>query len=172
MTEILAVKLTYPVTPSRARVFLTTSIAPVYTPGAAVCKRVFVKSKGWPTQIYRQPITAKRCEGLQRPTSTADTPPTPPVMKDLICCTVSELAGRGTSSRAGASLCRKDEMGPTLLGFLGADHFVLEIHKRERSEVKVGKHKRLQSRVVTEICEIIFFGRSHCQLSQPKIIYS
>ena len=37
---------TDPVTPSFASVFLTTSIAPLYIPGDAVCNRVLVKSNG------------------------------------------------------------------------------------------------------------------------------
>jgi len=39
---------TNPLTPSFANVFLTTSIAPVYVPGGAVCRRTFVRSNGWP----------------------------------------------------------------------------------------------------------------------------
>ena len=38
--------ITYPLIPSRARVFLTTSIAPVYVPCEAVWSRTFVRSKG------------------------------------------------------------------------------------------------------------------------------
>ncbi len=39
---------THPRIPSLASVCLTTSSAPVYVPGAAVCRRTFVRSKGWP----------------------------------------------------------------------------------------------------------------------------
>ena len=45
--------------PSLAIVFLTTSIAPLYTPFSAVCNRTFTRSNGCPT-------------------ITAQTPPTPP----------------------------------------------------------------------------------------------
>lgn len=44
-----AAERTHPLMPSAAIVFRTTSTAPVYVPGAAVCNLVFVKSKGCPT---------------------------------------------------------------------------------------------------------------------------
>lgn len=58
------IPLYIPRIPSALSVFLTTSSPPVYVPSAAVCRRVLVRSKGWPTR-------------------TADTPPKPPERKDL-----------------------------------------------------------------------------------------
>lgn len=46
--HLFADLVTHPLTPSLANVFFTTSIAPVYVPGAAVCRRVLVRSKGCP----------------------------------------------------------------------------------------------------------------------------
>lgn len=70
---------TYPLIPSAAIVFLTTSIAPVYAPGTAVCILVFVKSKGCPTR-------------------TQAIPPAPPDKNDLVWFTVdlvlTEVASR------------------------------------------------------------------------------
>lgn len=111
---------THPRTPSRAKVCLTTSRAPVYCPGAAVCSRTFVKSKGWPVAAMPACQCALVCEqeatesippgdrrhpsrasaGARRahaPTKTAATPPAPPEMKllraDALCsATFSSLA--------------------------------------------------------------------------------
>lgn len=63
----------HPRTPSFASVFFTTSIAPLYMPGSAVCNRVLVRSKGCPT-------------------STAHTPPSPPEMNAFIEDEVDETA--------------------------------------------------------------------------------
>ena len=57
-------RVTHPLIPSFAIVFRTTSTAPVYVPGGAVCSRVLVRSKGWPTRTH-------------------ETPPKPPERKDL-----------------------------------------------------------------------------------------
>ena len=71
--------------PSRATVFLTTSIAPVYTPLSDVCNLTLTRSKGCPTR-------------------TAQTPPPPPAANerrpervDLVATTTSLL----TSSAEG-----------------------------------------------------------------------
>jgi hypothetical protein len=76
--------MTYPRIPSFAIVFLTTSTAPLYVPGAAVCIRVFVKSNGCPTR-------------------TQETPPNPPDKKDLIGSTVCLLALEEEASISDAS---------------------------------------------------------------------
>ena len=59
--------------PSRAIVVRTTSIAPLYMPLSAVCRRTLTRSKGWPT-------------------ITAHTPPTPPATKDRMLDTVAAVA--------------------------------------------------------------------------------
>ena len=68
----------YPLMPSAATVFLTTSIAPLYVPGAAVWSRVLVRSKGCPTR-------------------TQEIPPKPPERNDLTGSTV-DLASREAAS--------------------------------------------------------------------------
>ena len=52
----------YPVIPSRANAFFTTSIAPLYVPGAAVCRRVLVRSKGCPAAHGFQPRPGRAAE--------------------------------------------------------------------------------------------------------------
>lgn len=55
------------IAPSLAIVFLTTSIAPVYTPFSAVCNRTLTRSNGWPT-------------------TTAHMPPAPPATRSRKLC--------------------------------------------------------------------------------------
>jgi hypothetical protein len=70
--------------PSFAIVFLTTSIAPVYTPFSAVCMRTLTRSNGWPT-------------------TTANTPPTPPANSARSDCS-DDLEAALTSSLSSAVL--------------------------------------------------------------------
>ena len=103
---------TYPLGPSLARVFFTTSIAPVYIPGCAVCSLVLVRSNGCPahkTRISVTTVSSERPRGKElfnQPTRTAETPPAPPAMNDLIDSLVDEdaLVVAGTPSAKGSSL--------------------------------------------------------------------
>jgi len=87
---------TYPLGPSLAKVFFTTSIAPVYIPGCAVCSLVLVRSNGCPAQdtwmsVTTTPPGRARDRGIaNKPTRTAPTPPAPPEMNDLMDSLVDE----------------------------------------------------------------------------------
>ena len=101
--------ITHPVTPSRARAFFTTSIAPEYVPGGAVCKRVFVKSNGCPAKPSI--LRTSMAQEVHSPTRTAETPPAPPAMNDFIDSAVDEAADTVlVSSALGVSLCARDQM--------------------------------------------------------------
>lgn len=90
-----------PVGPSLANVLFTTSKPPVYTPGAAVCSRVLVKSNGCPSgrkprgNVHDQ--TSENRDNAEHrahePTKTAQTPPNPPATKAF---TFSAAAETGT----------------------------------------------------------------------------
>lgn len=79
-----------------AKVFFTTSIAPVYIPGCAVCSLVLVRSNGCPAHDTRISVTtilpgrARDRKIANKPTRTAPTPPAPPEMNDLMDSLVDE----------------------------------------------------------------------------------
>jgi len=80
----------YPLGPSLAKAFFTTSIAPVYIPGCAVCSLVLVRSNGCPAQntwisvIATSSGRVKVRKIVNQPTRTAETPPAPPATNDLM----------------------------------------------------------------------------------------
>jgi hypothetical protein len=71
--------------PSRATLFLTTSIAPLYTPASAVCRRTLTRSNGWPT-------------------TTAQTPPKPPAARERTCEARAFLASSFVGGATAGSL--------------------------------------------------------------------
>jgi len=80
--------------PSRPTICRTTSIAPLYTPLSAVCKRTLTRSKGCPTR-------------------TAQTPPAPPATSERNDCSddfVASTAACSTSAGEGSlSIGEEDE---------------------------------------------------------------
>jgi hypothetical protein len=86
--------------PSLAMVFRTTSMAPVYTPFSAVCMRTLTRSKGWPT-------------------TTANTPPTPPASSARSDWS-EDLEAALTSSLSSAVLGSFSMTESVVLGMMGS----------------------------------------------------